>query len=288
MKLEDTKELVSQLKEAGFARTHIRDFLKPSEMHLWEDAKLFFQKMLESEKIQQRITRINNSSSSWDKKKIYEIGAYEYLGRGLSLEDNAIQLFLAPSFIEIATQFYNTKDFHIFNILTWIHTFSKRKSRMASQNWHRDQEDHHQLKCFIYFGNVFKDNGAIQYCKKSFTGAVHDSLATNMEKGKSGKQLASPRINQSSLPSEDVVTAEGGEGTIFFINTNGFHRGGFVKRGEETLRKVMHCVFLKTTAHHIQHGPYYNFNYDKKINEVSFTSKEFEALSEDAKKLFLK
>ena len=40
-------------------------------------------------------------------------------------------------------------------------------------------------------------------------------------------------------PLENFVKATGNSGTIYFINANGMHKGGFVKKGETSFTRLL-------------------------------------------------
>ena len=73
-----------------------------------------------------------------------------------------------------------------------------------------------------------------------------------------------------------IVKATGKKGTIFFIDTNGLHKGGFVKEGQ---RLMTHCNFLRTSAPMVQEGmPLKNLNSDNKLFNFKEKSKYFQSL----------
>src|SRR5581483_982901 len=41
--------------------------------------------------------------------------------------------------------------------------FKHSSTRVASQAWHRDPEDAHVVKCFLYFSNVDDESGPFEY-----------------------------------------------------------------------------------------------------------------------------
>lgn len=95
--------------------------------------------------------------------------------------------------------------------------------RKASQRWHRDYNDRHLLKAFLYLTDVEADAGPFEYVPRSAPGSELDHLWPWRPLG-------------DNYPPEEDLEAEIGErsvsfvapkGTLIFCNTSGFHRGGF-------------------------------------------------------------
>jgi hypothetical protein len=139
----------------------------------------------------------------------------------------------------------------IRNVNFWISppvSEKNRQERKGSQLWHRDQEDERILKCFIYFSDVDEDNGVTEY--------VPYSRCT--PKKRYSKVLPYPcssgYVNEftfkASINETDIIKLKGKKGTIAFLDTNGFHRGGFVT-GEND-RRLMMTTFLRPTSPFVQ------------------------------------
>jgi len=86
---------------------------------------------------------------------------------------------------------------------------------------------------------------------------------------------------KNKIPIEDIISATGPVGTIFFVDTNGIHCGGSVIQGERI--KSM-ATYLKPSAYQIINGPLYNFNHNNKINICDYSSESFLSLSDRQKK----
>jgi ectoine hydroxylase-related dioxygenase (phytanoyl-CoA dioxygenase family) len=95
--------------------------------------------------------------------------------------------------------------------------------RRSSQRWHRDFNDRHLLKAFIYLVDVDEETGPFEYVPRSAPGGELDRLWPWRPLG-------------DNYPPEDEfakqldgrsVTFTAPKGTIIFCNTSGFHRGGF-------------------------------------------------------------
>ena len=102
---------------------------------------------------------------------------------------------------------------------------------------------------------------------------------------KKGGEIVSGGVPTTvGIPAEDIIRATGKRGTIYFVDTNGFHRGGFIAPGNKKVRQVAHCLFLQPQAELIKNGYFTGFNYNKDLNNICFESDQFHALSDGAKR----
>jgi hypothetical protein len=97
--------------------------------------------------------------------------------------------------------------------------------RKASQRWHRDFNDRHLLKAFLYLVDVDEDTGPFEYVPKSAPGGELDQLWPWRPLGDNypPDDEFAERVNGRS------VTFTAPKGTLIFCNTSGFHRGGFAR-----------------------------------------------------------
>jgi ectoine hydroxylase-related dioxygenase (phytanoyl-CoA dioxygenase family) len=95
--------------------------------------------------------------------------------------------------------------------------------RKASQRWHRDYNDRHLLKAFLYLVDVDEQAGPFEYVPRSAPGGELDQLWPWRPLGENyppDDEFAN-RMNGRS------VTFAAPKGTVILCNTSGFHRGGF-------------------------------------------------------------
>jgi phytanoyl-CoA dioxygenase PhyH len=107
--------------------------------------------------------------------------------------------------------------------------------RKASQRWHRDYNDRHLLKAFLYLVDVDEDTGPFEYIAGSTRGGPFaDSWPWRplSESYPPQDELA------QRIPSEAIKTFTAPKGTIIFCNTSGFHRGGFATAKPRVLATV--------------------------------------------------
>ncbi len=96
--------------------------------------------------------------------------------------------------------------------------------RISSQRWHRDYNDKHLLKVFLYLVDVDEHMGPFQYVAGSQPGGAYaDAWAWEPL----GQHYPTEEELEARVPSSAVQTFTGPAGTLVFCNTAGFHRGGF-------------------------------------------------------------
>jgi hypothetical protein len=149
-------------------------------------------------------------------------------------DDPMTQFAILPEFAKISAhymgmvpRFSGTRMWHTIPI-------ADNEQRVASQQWHRDFNDQRFVKIFLYLNDVDSGSGPLEYIKETH----HD--------GRYGRVLADKL--KPSLGTRDYVTdAEmepyydelrsnhvqcvGSSGTLTFVDTFGFHRGGKCETG---------------------------------------------------------
>jgi ectoine hydroxylase-related dioxygenase (phytanoyl-CoA dioxygenase family) len=96
--------------------------------------------------------------------------------------------------------------------------------RISSQRWHRDYNDKHLLKAFLYLVDVDPDMGPLQYIPGSQPGGRY---ADAWGWQPLGQNYPTEEELEQRIPSSAVQTFVAAQGTLIFCNTAGFHRGGF-------------------------------------------------------------
>ena len=110
--------------------------------------------------------------------------------------------------------------------------------RRSSQRWHRDYNDRHLLKAFLYLVDVDEETGPFEY--------VPGSVGSGPYAGAwPWRPLGETYPEQEELarcvPPDAVRTFTAPKGTMIFCNTSGFHRGGFATHKPRILATVTYC-----------------------------------------------
>lgn len=108
-------------------------------------------------------------------------------------------------------------------------------SRVASQRWHRDFNDKHLLKAFLYLVDVDEDTGPFEYVPGSAPGGRY---ADAWPWRPLGENYPPEGELEKRIPEDGIRTFTAPKGTLVFCNTAGFHRGGFATGRPRVLATV--------------------------------------------------
>ena len=97
-------------------------------------------------------------------------------------------------------------------------------ARVASQKWHRDFNDKHLLKAFLYLVDVDQGTGPFEYVPGSAPGGRY---ADAWPWRPLGENYPPDGELEKRIPDDGIRTFTAPKGTLVFCNTSGFHRGGF-------------------------------------------------------------
>jgi hypothetical protein len=95
--------------------------------------------------------------------------------------------------------------------------------RRSSQRWHRDFNDRHLLKAFLYLVDVDEETGPFEYVPRSAPGGELDRLWPWRPLGENYP----PDGEFAERVNGRAVTFTAPKATVILCNTSGFHRGGF-------------------------------------------------------------
>ncbi len=110
--------------------------------------------------------------------------------------------------------------------------------RKASQNWHRDFDDSHLLKAFLYLRDVDERSGPFEYVPGSHPGGRYAGVHPWQPMGFG--RISEPELAKHVSP-EEVRTFTAPKGTIILCNTSGLHRGGFAESAPRVLAAATYC-----------------------------------------------
>ncbi|HEU4972837.1 MAG TPA: hypothetical protein VFT35_13025 [Gaiellaceae bacterium] len=110
--------------------------------------------------------------------------------------------------------------------------------RKASQRWHRDFNDKHLLKAFLYLVDVDDSTGPFEYVPESAPGGRY---ADEWPWRPLGENYPPDGELEKRIPEDGIRTFTAPKGTMVFCNTAGFHRGGFATERPRVLATVTYC-----------------------------------------------
>jgi len=142
----------------------------------------------------------------------------------LGPDDPWLRLGVNPRLLDLANAYLEMWS-KLEYVDVWYTAPAGTDERRASQRWHRDFNDRHLLKAFLYLVDVDEETGPLEYVPRSAPGGELEQLWPWRPLGDNypPDDEFAERVNGRS------VTFTAPKGTIIFCNTSGFHRGGFAK-----------------------------------------------------------
>ena len=116
----------------------------------------------------------------------------------------------------------------------WYTPPAGNSERRSSQRWHRDFNDRHLLKAFLYLVDVDEEAGPFEYVPRSAPGGELEHLWPWRPLGDNYP----PDDEFAAKVEGRSVTFTAPRGTLIFCNTSGFHRGGFASGKPRALATV--------------------------------------------------
>ena len=148
-----------------------------------------------------------------------------------SLQSPWLRYAASPLLLDIVNA-YGMEPRRLFYLDNWFTVpYPGANERVASQRWHRDPEDEHVVKVFVYFSDVDDEAGPFEYVRSSVAGGRHGEL---WSWGK-GHRYPPAEEFDAAVPPEDRLTVTGPAGTMIVCDTGGFHRGGFARTSPRIL-----------------------------------------------------
>jgi hypothetical protein len=153
--------------------------------------------------------------------KEFVVRKYAY-GVELGLEDPWLRLGLHRRLLDVANAYLEMWS-KLEYVDLWYTPPVQDADRQSSQRWHRDFNDRHLLKAFVYLVDVDEQTGPLEYVPRSAPGGELDGLWPWRPLGENYP----PEDEFAERIEGRAVTFTAPKGTIIFCNTCGFHRGGF-------------------------------------------------------------
>ncbi|MER3410157.1 MAG: hypothetical protein C4305_01275 [Thermoleophilia bacterium] len=155
--------------------------------------------------------------------KEFVVRLYSY-GVDLGLDDPWFRACLSRRLLDVANAYLRLWSKLEYVDLWYSIPQPADAERRASQRWHRDYNDRHLLKAFLYLADVDEEAGPFQYVPGSQPGGPYASAWRWQPLG-----ITYPPEEELArrIPAEAVKTFTAPKGTLILCNTSGFHRGGF-------------------------------------------------------------
>jgi hypothetical protein len=144
---------------------------------------------------------------------------------GFSIDSPWLRIAASELLLDVVNS-YRERLTRLFYLDNWFTVpYPGADKRVASQRWHRDPEDKHVVKVFVYFSDVDHEAGPFEYVRGSTEGGRYGDLWA----WRDGHRYLPTDELEAAVSPEDHVTITGPAGTIILCDTGGFHRGGFAR-----------------------------------------------------------
>jgi hypothetical protein len=214
------KGVLSRLREEGYATLPFSELVP--EPALWQELEADGQRFVaETEAGLARERQGGESELRRRAGKEFLVRKYSW-GVQLGLDDPWLRVGTHPRLLDLANAYLQMWS-KLEYVDVWYTPPAGSDERRASQRWHRDFNDRHLLKAFLYLVDVDEAAGPFEYVPRSAPGGELDRLWPWRPLGENypPEEEFEERVNGRS------VTFTAPKGTIIFCNTSGFHRGGF-------------------------------------------------------------
>jgi len=171
--------------------------------------------------------------------KEFVVRAYSYDDVTLALAENAwLRACLSHRLLDVANAYLRMWAKLSYVDLWYTAPQPEASERTASQLWHRDFDDKHLLKAFIYLVDVDATTGPFEYVSGSQPGGRYASSWpwAPMTTGRISEDEVS-----STVAADAVKTLAAPRGTLILCNTSGLHRGGFATAKPRALATATYC-----------------------------------------------
>jgi hypothetical protein len=153
--------------------------------------------------------------------KEFVVREYAY-GVQLGLDDPWLRLGVNRRLLDVANAYLGMCA-KLEYVDLWYTPPVAEAERRSSQRWHRDFNDRHLLKAFVYLVDVDEDAGPFEYVPRSAPGGELDALWPWRPLGDNYP----PQDELAERVADRAVTFTAPAWTLILCNTCGFHRGGF-------------------------------------------------------------
>jgi hypothetical protein len=223
--------IVRELTDQGFALANVQELLAAEE---WAAVEGEAQEFVDA----------TESGLAGDGEGLRRRAGKEFLvrkydvGGVVPLSNPWLSAGLSRRMLDVASEYLELWSKLEYLDLWYSLPMGEGEKRVASQIWHRDFDDRHLLKAFLYLSDVDQQSGPFEFVPGSQPGGPYEGVHPwePMVIGRVSDEEMSKHV-----PSGSVKTFTAPRGTIIFCNTSGLHRGGFVESKPRVLATVTYC-----------------------------------------------
>ena len=222
--LDDVQQgLLDRLRQEGYATLPLSQLIPEAAVwtELEADAARF---VAETEAGLAREHEGSDSALRRRAGKEFLVRKYAW-GVQLGLDDPWLRLGTNPRLLDVANAYLEMWSKLEYVDVWYTQPAGGEDERRSSQRWHRDFNDRHLLKAFLYLVDVDEETGPFEYVPRSAPGGELEALWPWRPLGDNYP----PEDELAERIDGRAVTFTAPKGTLIFCNTSGFHRGGFAK-----------------------------------------------------------
>jgi hypothetical protein len=225
---EVQQDVLHRLRAEGYASLPFTDLVP--DLSVWQELEADAQRFVTDTEAGLAEEREGGDSALRRRAgKEFLVRKYAW-GVQLGLDDPWLRLGVNPRLLDLANAYLEMWS-KLEYVDVWYTPPAGAEERRSSQRWHRDFNDRHLLKAFLYLVDVDEETGPFEYVPRSAPGGELDRLWPWRPLGENYPPEAefAERVNGRSVSFTAPKT------TIIFCNTSGFHRGGFATRKPRVL-----------------------------------------------------
>jgi hypothetical protein len=218
---EVQQSVLERLREEGYASLPLSELLPDASV--WQELSAEADRFVAETEAGLALEREGGESELRRRAgKEFLVRKYSW-GVQLGLDDPWLRLGVNPRLLDLANAYLGMWS-KLEYLDVWYTPQAGGNERRSSQRWHRDFNDRHLLKAFLYLVDVDDETGPFEYVPRSAPGGELERLWPWRPLGENypPEEEFADRIDGRS------VTFTAPKETIIFCNTSGFHRGGFV------------------------------------------------------------
>jgi len=224
--LDETQEhILTELRDQGYALLSFTDLF--SDPETWSDLDASAGRFIaETEQGLAREAASGAVAPELSRRagKEFVIRRYPH-GSRLDFDDPWLRVAASRRMLDIANAYHGFWSKLEYVDLWYTPPVSAALERRVSQNWHRDYNDRHLLKAFIYLVDVDEETGPFEFIPGSEPGGPYGKLWHPWRPA--GPAYPPPEDFEKEIARLTVRTFTGPKATMLFCNTAGLHRGGF-------------------------------------------------------------
>ncbi len=140
---------------------------------------------------------------------------------------------LCPEMLAIVNQYMGLYG-QILALKYWYSVASAGQKADGSQVWHRDYNDRHLVKTFLYVDDVDEASGPFAFARGTHRGVLRHTDPPFFRDSLGARRVSDEQM-ETFAPKSKWLTAVGKAGTVIVADTTGFHKGGFATRHDRKM-----------------------------------------------------